>query len=217
MRIVIVGASTLAVATATILLQRGHEVIIVEREKERIAAPSDTLDCGFVQGDGSKPAILREVGPKDADALLCLTDHDQENILSALVGRSLGFSRVVPKIEDPEFEHICVELGLTDTIIPVQAMARTLADTLGGLDILELATFIRGEVRFFPFLAREEDTGAVADLKLPAESSVICLYRGDKFIIPQPDTKIAKGDEGVLITHSRNLPDLRKRWGKAGE
>lgn len=217
MRVVIVGASTLAVSTATILLRRGHEVVIVEREKERIDALADTLDCGFVHGDGSKPAILAEVGPKNADALLCLTDQDQENILSALVGRSLGFPRVVPKIEDPEFEHICVELGLSDTIIPVRAMARTLADTLAGLDILELATFIRGEVRFFPFAAREEDIGPVEDLGLPSDTGVMCLYRGDKFILPKAGTKIAKGDEGVLITHSRNLPDLRKRWGKPGE
>ena len=216
MRIVIVGASSLAVATAAILLQRGHEVVIVERDKERIAALSETLDCGFVLGDGSKPAILREVGPSDADALLCLTNHDQENILSALVGRSLGFPRVVPRIEDPEFEHICVELGLTDTIIPVQAMARTLADTLVGLDILELATFIRGEVRFFPFVARAEDAGPVEALELPADAGVICLYRGDGFLIPKEGTKIAKGDEGVLITHSRNLPILRERWGKSG-
>jgi trk system potassium uptake protein TrkA len=212
MRIIIVGASTLAVSTARILLKRGHEVVIVEQDKARIDALAETLDCGFVQGDGSKPAILREVGPSDADALLCLTNHDQANILSALVGRSLGFERVIPKIEDPEFEHICVELGLSDTIIPVQAISRTLADTLEGLDILELATFIRGEVRFFPFVATEQDAGPVEELGLPSDTSVICLYRGDDFIIPEAGTKIAKGDEAVLITHSRNLPELRERW-----
>lgn len=215
MRIVIVGASSLAVSTAAILLQRRHEVVIVERNKETIDSVTQILDCGIVHGDGSKPAILRETGPGDADALLCLTNHDQDNILAALVGRSLGFPRVVPKIEDPEYEHICVELGLSDTIIPVQAIARTLADTLAGLDILELATFIRGEVRFFPFAARDEDVGRVEELDLPSDARVICIYRKDGFIIPEPDTKIAKGDEGVLITHSRNLPALREKWSKA--
>lgn len=217
MRIVIVGAGSLAVSTAAILLRRGHEVVIVERDKERIDTVAETLDCGFVHGDGSKPAILRETGPAQSDALLCLTNHDQDNILAALAGRSLGFARVVPKIEDPEYEHICVELGLSDTIIPVQAIARTLADTLAGLDILELATIIRGEVRFFPFVAREEDAGTVGDMDLPADTRIICIYRKDGFIIPEHDTKIAKGDEGVLITHSRHLSALRKRWGEAGK
>lgn len=215
MRIVIVGASSVAASTATILLNRGHDVVIVERDKDRITALSESLDCGFVNGDGSKPAILREAGA--ADALLCLTNHDQDNILSALVGRSLGFKRIVPKIEDPEYEHICVELGLHDTIIPVRTTARTLADTLEGLDILELATFIRGEVRFFPFVAREEDTGPVSDLDLPSDTAIICIYRKDGFILPKPDTKIGKGEEGILITHSQNLPALRERWGDTRE
>lgn len=217
MRIVIVGASSLAIATGAILVGRRHDVVIVERDKERIDAVSQTLDCGFVHGDGTKPAILRETGPADADALLCLTNHDQDNILAALVGRSLGFSRVVPKIEDPEYEHICVELGLSDTIIPVQAIGRTLADTLAGLDILELATFIRGEVRFFPFVARDEDVGRVEEIDLPSDARIICLYHQNGFVIPNPDTKVSKDDEGVLITHSRNLPALRERWGKANK
>lgn len=215
MRIVIVGASTLAVSTAAILAKRGHDVVIVERDKGRIESLSESLDCGFVHGDGSKPAILRETGPADSQALLCLTNHEQSNILAALVGRSLGFPRVMPKIDDPEFEHICVELGLTDTIIPVRAAARTLADSLAGIDILEMATFIRGEVRFFPFAAREEDIGPVADLKLPDDTKVICIYRDDGFVIPETDTKISKGDEGVLITHSRNMSVLRERWGES--
>ena len=214
MRIVIVGASTLGVATARMLLQRGDEVVIIDRDKARIDSLAETVDCGFVLGDGSKPAILREAGPGHADALLCLADHDQDNILAALVGRSLGYPRVVPRIEDPEFEYICVELGLTDTIVPIQAAARTLADTLSGFDIIELASFIRGDVRFFPFVAREDDAVAVADLDLPADSAVICLYRGDQLIFPKPDTKIEKADEAVLVTHSRNLPALRERWGK---
>jgi trk system potassium uptake protein TrkA len=212
MRIVIVGGSTLAVSTAAILLKRGHDVVIVERDKARIETLTETLDCGFVHGDGSKPAILREAGPADAHALLCLTNHEQDNILAALVGRSLGFPRVIPKIDDPEFEHICVELGLTNAIIPVRTTARMLADTLAGIDVLELATYMRGEVRFFPFAARAEDLGSVSELELPTETKVICIYRGDGFIIPDSGTKLEKGDEGVLITHSRNLPTLRERW-----
>lgn len=216
MRVVVVGASSLALSATAILLQRRHEVVIVECDKEKIDAAGETLDCGFVHGDGTKPAILRETGPKDSDALLCLTNHDQDNILAALVGRSLGFPRVVPKIEDPEYEHICVELGLSDTIVPVRTIARTLADTLAGLDVFELATFIRGEVRFFPFVAREEDAGRVSEIDLPSDARIICIYRKDGFILPDPDTKIAANDECVLITHSRNLAALRERWGEPG-
>ena len=73
---------------------------------------SQELDCGFICGDGSRPAILREADPQHTTVLYCLTGDDKSNMIASLVGRSLGFGRIVTKIDDPELEHICLELGL---------------------------------------------------------------------------------------------------------
>ena len=214
MKVVLIGASGLATATARILLARGHDVVIVEKDREVIDALRDELDCGLVIGDGTRPAILREVGPKDTNVLLCLTDNDQNNILAALVGRSLGFPRVMPMIRYSEFAIICSEIGLTDTILPDQTIARTLADTVDGYDILELSSMIKGEVRFFSFVIHGEDTATVADLELPSESRAICVYRGETFFIPDADSKLSRGDQVVVVTHSRNLEQLRARFSE---
>lgn len=215
MKIALVGASALAVATADLLVKRAYDVVIIERDKDKIASLAETLDCAFLHGDGSKPAVLREVGPAETDVLLCLTGNDQVNILAGLVGRSLGFGRVVPKIEDPEFEHICLELGLNDTIIPDRAIARTLADMVAGEEHPELSNVIKNEVRIFSFVAREEEYGAVAGLGLPDRARAICIYRGDGFILPDAETKIESGDELVILTDARHLRKLKERWQPA--
>jgi trk system potassium uptake protein TrkA len=214
MKVVLVGASPLAVFTAELLLRRGDEVVIVEMDRDKIGDLTERLDCGFIHGDGTRPAVLREVGPEDASFLLCLTDSDRDNILAALVGRSLGFKRVVPKIEDAEFEHICTELGLSDTIVPDQSVARALTDMIGGRTGMDISNMVRGEVRFYSFVAREQDTGAVDALDLPRRTRLICIYRNDEFLLPDPGTELAKGDEVVLITHSDELPALAGRWGE---
>jgi trk system potassium uptake protein TrkA len=198
--------------TARLLLKRGHEVVIVERDKDRISALSEELDCGYVHGDGSKPAILRETDPDKTDVLFCLTGQDQANIIASLVGRSLGFARVVTKIEDPEFEHICIELGLKDTIIPSRTIGRHLADLFEGQDPLELSTMIRDEARAFSFVLHEDDAAAVKELGLPEATRVVCVYREGKFIMPDDDTALKADDEVVVITHRRNLPALEQRW-----
>lgn len=213
MRAVFIGASSLAVMTARLLLNRGHEVVLIERDKERIDTVAADLDCGFIHGDGSKPAILRETDPSEADVLFCLTGNDQTNIIGALVGRSLGFSRAVTKIEDPEFEHICIELGLEDTIIPARTIGRHLADMFEGQDPLELSTTIRDEARVFSFVAHERDQKKISDLDLPEVSRVIAIYRNGEFIIPADHDKLHRGDEIVLLTHRRNLEGLHDRWG----
>lgn len=213
MKVVFLGASTIAVITAELLLKRGHEVVIIERNKEKIQELSDHLDCGFLHGDGSKPSLLKEADPQGTDLLFCLTDHDQVNIITSLVGKSLGFQRVIVKIEDPQFEHICLELGLTDTIIPARMTARFLADMAQGQDLLELSAMIKDEARVFSFVVTEDAEKTIEGLELPDQTRVICLYRNNAFMLPDADTLLKHHDEVVIITHSKNLPDLNKRWG----
>ena len=146
MRMVFVGASPLAEDTARLLVERGNEVVMIDADRSKIDDLAEELDCSFLHGDGSRPHILREVDPQHTDLLFCLTDSDQNNIIAALVGRNLGFTRVVTQIHGSDYEAICLELGLENTIIPSRTIARYLADMAAGVDILELSTVIKGEI-----------------------------------------------------------------------
>lgn len=212
MRSVFIGASDLTLLTAQQLLKSGHEVVIIEKDKARIDELSSEIGSGFIHGDGSKPAILREADPAATDFLFCLTDHDQNNILAALVGRSLGYQRVVTRIQDPSYEHVCIELGLTDVIVPNYTIARYLSDMCAGQNPLELSALIKGDARVFSFVAREQDEGLLANLNMPADSHVILFYRNDKFMLPETNTVLQKGDEVVIIAHRKALPELEERW-----
>jgi trk system potassium uptake protein TrkA len=212
MRSVFIGASDLALLTAQLLLKNGHEVVIIEKDKARIDELSAEIGSGFIHGDGSKPAILREADPAATDFLFCLTDNDQNNILASLVGRSLGYQRVVTRIQDPSYEHVCIELGLTDVIVPNYTIARYLADMCAGQNPLELSALIKGEARIYSFVAREQDEGLLADLNMPENSRVIFFYRNDKFMLPDTNTSLQKGDEVVIIAHRKALPELDERW-----
>ena len=212
MRTVFVGAGKVSIGTAKALIKKGHEVVIIETDKAKIDELSEEMDCSFLQGDGSQPNILREVNPAQTDVLYCLTDSDQANVIASLVGRSLGFKRVVTGIGDPQFEGICHELGLKDTIIPSRTISRFLEDMVGGGENVELSTVIKGEARFFTLTAKEEDAVAAKKLKLPADSKVICYYRDGKFSHADEETKFRIGDEVVILTHSKNMPALQERW-----
>ena len=218
MRAVFVGASTFTLMTVRQLLKRRHDVVIIEKDEQVIRNLSEELDCGFLHGDGAKPAILREANPEDTDVLFCLTDQDQTNILASLAGRSLGYRRVVTKINDPEFEHICLELGLNDTIIPSRTIGRYLADMFEGHDPLELSTMIREEARVLSFVAREGDEGPLSELELPKRCRVVCLYRAGTLILPNgEDVKLKAGDEIVIIAHREAVEALRERWAPPAE
>jgi trk system potassium uptake protein TrkA len=212
MRIVFTGAGPMTVITTRALTEQGHEVIIVEVDKKKIDRLSDELDCSFVHGDAAKPGILSQVNPKDCDFLFCLTDSDQANIITALLGRSMGFKRVVPSIEDAELQQLCDELDLEDTIIPVHTMSQYLENMVRGLDSVELSTVLKHDARLFTFIAGKDEAHKVSELDLPDETKVIFFYRDDQFQFVDKKTVFKKNDEVVILTHSENLPELNKRW-----
>jgi trk system potassium uptake protein len=212
MRAVLIGAGDLAVMTSQQLLGDGHEVVIIEKDKDRIDELSTELGTGFIHGDGSKPAILKEADPHATDFLICLTGNDQYNIITSLVGRSLGYKRVVTRIEDPSYEHVCIELGLEDVIVPDYTIARYLADMCAGRIPLEASAVVKGDARIFSFVARKQDVGPVDDLDLPDDCRVIFLYRDDKLIFSDSDISLRTGDEVVIISHSNVLSELEARW-----
>jgi trk system potassium uptake protein TrkA len=213
MRTAFIGSNSLTLATAHLLIAEGHEVILIERDRERIDSLAERIDAGFVHGDGTSPEVLRDAEPENTDVLFCLMESDQTNILAALIGRSLGFARVVSRINDRQFQHIADELGLEDTVLPNQAVASHLKDLLGGEKSLELSSVIRDDAAVFSFVAGDEDTVPLDELDLPEQTRIVCLYRNERFRLPEGTSRIKHGDEIILISARDQLDTLRERWG----
>jgi trk system potassium uptake protein len=214
MRFVSIGSGTLAVLTGRMLAERGHEVVLIERDRAAIDALQEELDVGFLRGDGTRPAILREADPQATDLLFCLTHDDQANIIASLVARSLGCARVVTKVEDPELEHICGELGLANSLMPMHTVGRYLADMAEGQNIIEISDILRGEARIFSFRVSEKQAVSIADLALPKAARAVCIYRnGNEFLFAEPDTRLKPDDEVVVFTRASALSALQERFG----
>jgi hypothetical protein len=75
MPIAFIRAGTLAVLTAHRRLSPSHEVAIVDKGVAGIETVSDTIDCGFLHGDGLRLAVLRDADPRETDFLFCDRDH----------------------------------------------------------------------------------------------------------------------------------------------
>jgi trk/ktr system potassium uptake protein len=213
MRAIFVGASTLTVMTARRLVKAGHDVVIIEEDKDRISTLSETLDCGFIHGDGSRPAVLEELSPGETDMLFCLSSVDQDNIIASLVGQAMRFSRVITKIEDPDFQVICTKLGLENVIVPDRDVGERLADLVKGHDVADLNAAVESGIRFFHFIAREQDAGRIGELDLPGQARVIVITRGEESIIVGDDDELRQDDRVLVVAHHDDLEKLQERFG----
>ena len=121
---------------------------------------------------------------------------------------------MVTKIDDPEFEHICVEIGLADSLVPMHTVGRYLADLAEGQDIIELSDILRGDARIFSFTVSDVEANTINALELPSSAQAICIYRnGNELNFAAPDTLLTPGDEVVVLARAEGLKELRERFG----
>ncbi len=180
MRIVIVGGSKFGIATAEQMIEHGHEVVLVDKDRDRLERLSEQLDCGLIEGDGSSPSVLREAFRDKSDVLIALTNASDDNILTALVARSVGFGRVIPQIISPELLEVCSELELNDTITPHATVAKSLCRALEEDTEVTEDLNLTGALR----LKRVEvpdtlDGKTLADLETPKEARAVAIIDGD--------------------------------------
>lgn len=214
MRAIFVGASTLTVMTTGRLIKAGHDVVIIDKDEERIAELSETLDCGFIHGDGSRPAVLEELSAGERDLLFCLSNDDQDNIIASLVGQTMHFGRVITKIEDPDFQGICTKLGLENVLVPDRDVAERLADMLEGHDVAELDAAVESGIRFFQFIVRDKDAGRIGSIDLPGQARIIVITRGDESLIVDDDDQLREDDRALVVAHRKDIDKLKKRFGQ---
>lgn len=209
MRTIIVGASRFGIATAKELTEDDHEVVIVDTNAERLENLADDLDCGFIHGDGTLPTVLRDAYGDHADALVLLTNEDDVNILAAVVGRSVGFDRVVPQIVRPELLSVCDELELKDVITPHSTVAQSIVQALKDNSDTSVDLRLHKGIRVVGYAVRPDHDGkTVGQLDLPADSRVIARAHGEEESLVDDDTELTEGDHLIVAVATEALDDL---------
>ena len=210
MRIVIVGGSKFGVATAEQLIEGGHEVVLVDKNRQKLETLSERLDCGMIHGDGSSPKILREAYSSDNDVLIALTNASDDNILTSLVARSVGFGRVIPQIISADLLEVCIELDLKDTITPHVTVARSLCRALEDDTEPARDANLTGELRLIRLdVPARLDGCSLSDVELPKGCRAIALVENEKERIAGDDAELVKGGEVLFVVGVDAVDDLK--------
>ena len=82
MKVVIVGAGFTGVQLAKVLINEKNNVTLIDNNEEITRHIADQLDCRVLTQDGNNLENLEDAGIAKADALVCLTDSDEVNMIT---------------------------------------------------------------------------------------------------------------------------------------
>lgn len=82
MNIVIVGAGYTGIQLAKSLVNEKNQVTLIDNDEENLRHTENVVDCTTITADGNDIKTLEEAGISKADALVCLTDSDEVNMIT---------------------------------------------------------------------------------------------------------------------------------------
>ncbi len=206
MKIVIIGAGSVGYELARTISLREHDVVLVEKDAEQLAAVSEQLDCHFVCGNGVSPQVLRDVGMRDCDLFAAVTEQDEINIIACQTAHILGARVKVARVrqEDYYLDHRLLLDGITKAINPRHEAVHAIREILLQTGANEIHEFADGKVRVIG--ARVEE-GSRVDGKTLAEihhelgkrvALVTTIVRDGHTLVPHGQTRIQSGDQVFL-------------------
>jgi trk system potassium uptake protein TrkA len=214
MYILIVGVGKVGFNLLWLLGREGHTLAAVEKEEKICQKVAEDLeDVLVIRGDGCDPSFLKEAGVEKAQVLVATTGDDEDNIIIAqLAKENFKVPRVVARINNPKNEPIFNKFGI-DTVSGTAFISKLIEEEVTMGDILSLMPIKKGN---FSVLKLDLDTttpvvnNALSSVKLPEETVVISIIRGDDVILPKGETVFKDGDSVIALVKDENENQFRK-------
>jgi len=103
MRILCLGAGDVGSQLAKTLTDSGHDLTVVDENPEKLQALENQSDLRTLCGNVASLAILEAAGMAQTDLALCVTAHDEVNMISCLLARGMGVANVIVRVKNPEY------------------------------------------------------------------------------------------------------------------
>jgi trk system potassium uptake protein len=216
MRIVVAGAGNIGRHMAHDLVERGHEVSLIEQDPgvaER-ARGDVTEEVTMVLGDACEPWVLDKADVRSSDVMVAATGDDEDNLVISLLSKQeYGVPRVVARVNHPKNEWLFNETwGVDVAMSPPHVLTSLVEEAVTVGDLVRLLKLERGQVTLVEMTIDADAAAAgkpLYELRLPQDSAIVAVIREGHVVIPQPETRIVEGDEVLAIATPETETPLR--------
>ena len=210
----IIGAGAVGNDLVRNLSASDHDVVLVERDGAVLEVAKETLDCRFVQANGTSPGALEKIGLTDCDLFAAVTNRDEINLVACLTADKLGARIKVARVRDEDYYtggHTIFR-GIDLAINPDHEAAHSIREILFRSGAREAYRFAGGRVRVVASAVEPDSYVAgksLRQLNLDLGNSialVAAVVRDGRTLIPNGDTVLEPKDT-IYFTGTRRLVD----------
>jgi trk system potassium uptake protein len=202
MFVLVVGGGKVGYYLTKELVENGHEVVLMEKDKARAAQITDDLGSIVVAHDGCEGKYLRQAGSNRADIVAAVTGDDEDNlVICQMAKHHFDVPRTIARVNNPKNEGLFRHLGVDEIISPTRMALGSIEQDIPVHELLHLAALDNQLEIIEAHL--QADSPAVgrtpADLDIPKECSLFAVVRDGVATPLRPDTVLREGDKVIAI------------------
>jgi trk system potassium uptake protein len=200
---IVAGAGKVGWNLARELLDKGHEVTIIESDRERYLAVEQELEHAVQYGDATELWVLERAGIVRADLVIAVTGDDEDNILICQVAKEKYLcERIIARVNNPRnLQHFKL-LGIQPAVSATDLILRLIEHEVPQYGLVHLLDLPEERLEIIELEVTEGAPAArkrVQDIDMPEGSLIISVLREGGGFVPKADTVIEVGDEVLLV------------------
>ena len=204
MKVAIAGAGNVGTYIAGDLKDAGHEVLVLEKDRDLVARLRPALDVEWFIADACEVNSLHEAGLADVDVMVAATGDDEDNlVVSLLAKQEFAVPRVIARVNDPKNHWLFNETWGVDVSVSTPHLLTALVEEAVSVgSLVRLLQFEGGEARLVEVTLADTSPAVdrpIAELGVPRDATVVAVVREGHVVVPRGDTVLSGGDEVLVL------------------
>ena len=215
-KILIIGAGNIGLDLAKSLedLPSNPRIKIIEKNDERAQYVANELNEAMViKGDGLDENILKEVNLEEIDTVLCITDDDEVNLMSALLCKKKGIKRVIAIANSHNYSLLQSSLKIDDIVDPRMTTVSTILKHVHKGKIDSVFTLDDGEYEIIEAKILENSelvNKSIEKSSLPEGIKIGLIARDKNIIVPNKKFEFKLNDRVILLSSRSQLKKVEQ-------
>ena len=209
MKIVLVGGGKVGFALCRSLVAEKHDVVLIEQNEAVLNHIVSRFDIMGLLGNGADFTILEQAGVQECDIFIALTEHDEVNMISAVLAKKMGAKETIVRVRNPEYSNSYFKekniLGFSLIVNPELLAARAIGNIIDFPSALSVERFAGGRVSLMEFVVKDASglcQMPISEFRKKFDVIVCALERNHELIIPGGEMTLQDKDR-IFVTGNR--------------
>lgn len=208
MKIVVAGGRNKADFLIGSLLDKQHEVIVINDEESYCTYLSEKYDIPVILGNPTKKYVLSEANVEDADILIALRPKDADNLAICQYAHSIfHVKKVVATVSNPKNVELFKKLGVNTVISATYTISKIIEQASTFENLVNTLSFENDKISINEILITKNCSfinQKISDINvLPKSAIICCILRDVQLVVPNGSTVLKEHDKLLVLCDTK--------------